>query len=101
MQPLAVEDLLPLDEYAARRTEFFRAHARYLDRYRRVRLGPRLTLVFENRQTLWYRVQELLHTARLAEPGRVRRELDWYSRLLPRRGQLHAALLVTTPRPPE
>ena len=46
MQPLTLDDLLPLDEYAGRRREFAEAHARYLDRYRRVRVGPRVTLVF-------------------------------------------------------
>jgi hypothetical protein len=94
MHSLTLEDLLPLDEFAARRREFFSAHARYLDRYRRVRIGPRLTLLFENRQTLWFRLQEVLRVARLSEPGPVQRELDLYNRLLPRRDRLQAALLV-------
>src|SRR5262249_34255669 len=68
--------------------------SRYLDRYRRVRIGPRLTLVFENRQTLWFRAQELLRVARLAEPERVQQELDLYNRLLPARNHLQAALLI-------
>jgi len=94
MRPLTLDDLLPLDEYAARRREFFESHQRYLDRYRRVRIGPRLTLLFENRQTLWFRVQEVLRIARLMEPARVQPELDLYNRLLPRRDQLQAALLI-------
>jgi hypothetical protein len=94
MRPLSLDDLLPLDEYAGRRREFFQSHQRYLDRYRRVRLGPRLTLLFENRQTLWYRVQELLRIARLAEPALVQRELDLCNRLLPGPNQLQAALLI-------
>src|SRR5207249_3138796 len=51
-------------------------------------------LIFENRQTLWFRVQEILHVARLADPVRVRLELDWYNRLLPRRDRLQAALVL-------
>ena len=51
--------------------------------------------MFENRQTLWFRVQEILRIARLAEPARVQRELDLYNRLLPGRGRLQAALLLT------
>jgi len=94
MRPLTPDDLLPLEEYAARRRELFAAHARYLDRYRRVRLGPRLTLQFANRQTLWFQVQEVLRVARLAEPAPVQRELDLYNRLLPGRGRLQAALLI-------
>src|ERR1043166_3036340 len=83
MRPLTLDDLLPLEEYAGRRREFFEAHGRYLDRYRRIRVGPRATLLFENRQTLWSRLQEVLRAPPLSEPVRVQRELDLYNRLLP------------------
>jgi hypothetical protein len=94
MLPLTVDDLLPLEEYAARRKEFFDAQRRYVDRYRRVRIGPKLTLIFENRQTLWFRVQEVIRIARLADAREVRQELNLYNRLLPGRNLLQAALLI-------
>ncbi len=94
MNALTVDDLLPLEEFAGRRREFFDAHSRYLDRYRRVRIGPSLTLLFENRQTLWFRVQDVLRITRLSEPRRVQHELDLYNRLLPGPNHLHAALLI-------
>lgn len=94
MEALTRDDLLPLEEFAARRRELFAAHRRYLDRCRRVRVGPRLSLVFENRQTLWFRVQEVLRIARLAEPERVQQQLDLHNRLLPRSGRLMAALVL-------
>src|ERR1700681_3929759 len=94
MRPLTLDDLLPLEEYAGRRREFFESLGRYLDRYRRVRIGPSATLLFENRQTLWFRLQEVLRVARLNEPVRVRQELDVYNRLLPGRDRLQAALLI-------
>jgi hypothetical protein len=94
MRPLTLDDLLPLDEYAGRRGEFFDSLSHYQDRYRRVRIGPRLTLLFVNRQMLWFHVQELLRIARLSEPERVQQELDLYNRLLPARGRLQAALLI-------
>src|SRR4051812_10998418 len=94
MRPLSLDDLLPLEEYAGQRREYFLSHQRYLDRYRKVRIGPLLTLIFENRQTLWFRVQEVLRIARLSEPGAVQRELDLFNRLLPGPGQLQAALLI-------
>jgi Protein of unknown function (DUF3501) len=97
MTPLALDDLLPLQEYAARRREFFDAHCRYLDRYRRLRIGPTATLLFENRQTLWFRVQEVLRIARIAEPRYVQQELDHFNRLLPGPGQLQASLLIDVP----
>jgi hypothetical protein len=94
MVPLTLDDLLPLPEYAARRPEYFQAHCRYLDRYRRVRVGPRVTLLFENRQTLWFRVQEVIRVARLSELDRLKQELDLYNRLLPDRDVLQAAFLI-------
>jgi hypothetical protein len=94
MKALTLDDLLSLEEYASRRQEFFEAHGRYLDRYRRLRIGPRATLLFENRQTLWFRLHEVLRIARLSEPARVQRELDLYNRLLPRRDRLQAGLLL-------
>jgi hypothetical protein len=94
MDALSLDDLMPLEEFAARRAEFFLAHTRYLDRYRRVRIGPRVTLVFENRQTVWFRLQEVLRIARLADPSLVRLELDLFNSLLPRRDRLQAALIL-------
>jgi uncharacterized protein DUF3501 len=94
MNALTLDDLLPLEEFAARRREFLEAHGRYLDRYRRVRVGPRVTLLFENRQTLWFRLQEVLRIARLGEPARVEQEMQLFNRLLPGRDRLAASLLI-------
>ena len=94
MHALTLDDLLPLEEFAGRRRDLFEAQCKYLDRYRRVRIGPKASLLFENRQTLWFRLQEVLRIARLSEPAQVQRELDLYNRLLPRRNRLQAALLL-------
>ncbi|MFL5341506.1 MAG: DUF3501 family protein [Gemmataceae bacterium] len=94
MTPLTPDDLIPLDEYVVRRADFFAAHVRYCDRYRRVRVGPSLTLLFENRQTLWFRAQEIIRVARLSEPELVQLELDWYNQLLPLPGHLQAILIL-------
>ncbi len=97
MLPLTADDLLSLEEYASRRRELFDSHRRYLDRYRRVRIGPRLTLVFENRQTLWFRVQEIIRIARLTDSRLIQLTLDLYHQLLPQPHQLQAALLLEVP----
>lgn len=95
MRPLTLDDLLPFRDYAARRRECFETHSRYLDRYRRIRVGPCATLLFENRQTLWFRVQEIVRIARLADAPQIQEELDLYNRLLPGRNQLQAALVLS------
>src|SRR5262249_41249399 len=82
-----------------KRREYFDSHHRYLDRYRRIRVGPLVTLVFENRQTLWFRAQEVLRIARMSEPYLVQRELELFNRLLPGPGQLQAALLIDVADP--
>jgi hypothetical protein len=97
MNALTLDDLLPLEEFAGRRREFLEAHGRYLDRYRRVRIGPNVTLLFENRQTLWFRVQDVLRITRLSEPRNVQHELDLYNRLLPGANRLQAAMLIAVP----
>jgi hypothetical protein len=94
MNALTLDDLLPLEEFAARRRDFLEAHGRYLDRYRRVRVGPRVTLLFENRQTIWFRLQEVLRIARLAEPALVIQEMNLFNRLLPGRDRLAASFLL-------
>ena len=94
MKALTLDDLLTLEEFAGRRREFFEAHTRYIDRYRRVRIGPLATLLFTNRQTLWFQVQDVLRIARLSDPGRVQPEVDLYNHLLPGRERLQAALLL-------
>jgi hypothetical protein len=69
----------------------FERHSAYLDRCRRVRLGPAV-VVFENGRTLRFRLQELAQLARHVGSDRVRRELAWYQSLLPGRNRLLASV---------
>lgn len=94
MKPLTLDELTSPDEFALHSDDHYERLASYLDRCRRVRVGPAVTAVFENRQTLWFRAQELARVARLTDRGRVEPELNWYNRLLPVRHRLRAALWV-------
>ena len=94
MNALTLDEIVPLEEYLPRRAEYFEAHNQYLDRYRRVQIGPKLTLIFENRQTIWYRIQEIVRIARLRDPKALQQELNDHNHLLPRPGTLQAALLI-------
>lgn len=88
---LAPDDFVDLPDDGADR------HYLYLARCRRVRVGPAVTVVFENRETLWFRCQELARVARVADPRVVTPELEWYAGLLPARGRLTAAVWVAEP----
>jgi hypothetical protein len=97
MPTVPLADVFAPDEFPALQDASVESRYRYLDRCRRVRVGPAVTVVFENRQTMWFRVQELAQVAR-ARPGEViQPELDWYARLLPGNDRLHAAVWVAEP----
>jgi hypothetical protein len=98
MRPIAPEDVLNLHEYELARQDFRR---RVIDtkKRRRVALGPIMTLVFENRETVLFQIQEMLRIERIVRPDKVQQELDVYNELLPGEGEVAATLFieVTTP----
>ncbi len=94
MKSLTLDDLLSLEEFVSRLRELFEAQRRYVDRYRRIRIGPKATLIFENRQTLWFRVQDILRVARMSDPQLIQAELNVYNQFLPKRDSLQGALMI-------
>ncbi|MSR30049.1 MAG: DUF3501 family protein [Gemmataceae bacterium] len=94
MRLISLDDLLPLEEFNLQRKELFEQQQKYLERFRRVKLGTEFTLIFENRQTLIFRLQEILRVARLTDPGKIHRELAVFNRLIPAQNILQASLLV-------
>lgn len=93
MNVLTPDDVLPLDEYERQR-EAYRSRIIALKQRRRVSLGPLMTLVFENRETLRFQVQEMIRAERILEPSKVQDELDVYNELLPTPQELSATLLI-------
>jgi hypothetical protein len=59
-----------------------------------VSLGPLITLVFENRETLRFQIQEMIRAERILESAKVKDELDVYNELLPASNELSATLLI-------
>jgi hypothetical protein len=93
MRPLTREDLLPLQEYEQQR-EPYRAHIIALKRRRRLSLGKLISLVFENRDTVRFQIQEMLRAEHIMDAAKIQQELDVYNQLLPREHQLSATLLI-------
>jgi hypothetical protein len=98
MTPLALQDIQNLHEYELEREEF-RARVIALKRRRRVALGPLMTLVFENRDTVRFQIQEMARVERIVRPERVQEEIDVYNDLLPRRGEVAATLFIEITEP--
>jgi len=98
MRPLAREEIVPLAAYASVR-DAFRSAVIAHKRDRRVAVGPSVTLVFEDRETLRFQVQEMLFVERIAEPELVQHELDVYNELMPGTRELSATLFVEITEP--
>jgi len=96
MKPLTRKDLLPLEVYAAER-EAFRARLIAHKQARSVALGPNLTLLFEDRLTVQYQVQEMLRIERIFEAAPIEEELAAYNPLIPDGHNLKATLLIEFP----
>lgn len=98
MDSLTQQDLIPQAEYEQQR-ETFRRRIIELKRRRRIAIGDLVTLVFENRDTLQFQVQEMVRAERILDPAKVQDELDVYNALLPRAGELSATLLIEITEP--
>ncbi len=95
---VTAEDLLPIDRFEKERD----AHLRRIlaiQEVRRVPLGPAMTVVFENRDTVWWQVQEMIRVERITDPAAVQHELDTYNALLPGPDELSATLLIAYEEP--
>lgn len=93
MNALISNDIIPYAEYERQR-EGFRARIIELKQRRRISVGPLITLVFENRETLLFQIQEMIRVEQIVDPAKVREELDVYNALLPSTGELSATLLI-------
>lgn len=96
MHKLTRADLLSLEAYAQQRVEF-RARAMAHKRRRTVHLGEHLTLVFEDRLSIQYQVQEMLRIERIFEPAGIQDELGAYNPLIPDGSNLKATMLIEYP----
>ncbi|HEX7129438.1 MAG TPA: DUF3501 family protein [Rhodanobacteraceae bacterium] len=93
MQKLSPSDLLPLEAYARERSAF-RARAIAHKQPRKIHLGAHVTLLFEDRLTIQYQVQEILRTEKIFEPEDIAEELEAYNPLIPDGRNLKATMLI-------
>ncbi|MHB1057725.1 MAG: DUF3501 family protein [Rhodanobacter sp.] len=93
MQKLTRADLLTLEAYAQQRGEF-RNRAITHKTKRSVHIGAHLTLIFEDRLSVQYQVQEMLRIERIFEGAGIQDELDAYNPLIPDGKNLKATLLI-------
>jgi hypothetical protein len=90
------EEILDLTEYEKVREERRRALIE-LKRHRRVGVGPDVTFIFENRETAWFQIQEILRAERIVGEAQIQEEIEVYDILIPRRGELRATMMIEIP----
>jgi len=93
MKTITREDVIPYKDYERQREEF-RSRIIALKQRRRISVGPMITIVFENRDTLRFQIQEMIRVERIFDPAKVQEELDVYNALLPAQAELSATLLI-------
>jgi hypothetical protein len=98
VRPLTPGEIVDRERYAALRDDYRDAVIAY-KRRRRVALGDRVTLLFEDRETLRFQVQEMLFVEGIREPERVCHELDVYNELMPTPRELSATLFIEITEP--
>ena len=89
---LTPADVMPMDRYARERREHARRIAE-IKQDRRVAVGPDATFYFENYDTMWFQVHEMLHVEK-GGAEQVPGELAAYNPLIPEGRELVATMMI-------
>ena len=90
---LTPKDLMPLKVYTKKRFKM-RTCLMMLKKKRDVNLGAHIRLLFENRTTILYQIQEMLRIERIFEPEGILEELKVYNPLVPDASNLKATMMI-------
>ena len=93
MRKVERSELLGLGEYEQIREHFRNRMIAHKAR-RRLALGPHMTIVFENHDTVLLQVQEMLRTERISDERAIAHELSTYNELVPPPGCVSATLFI-------
>jgi hypothetical protein len=97
VRPLTRRDIKGPALYAGIRDDF-RKRIIEIKRDRRVLVGDRVSLVFENRHTLTLQVEEMLRAEGLTRDDQIAAELEVYNALMPTETSLSATLFIELPQ---
>ena len=84
-------DILPMEQYASERRARRKALIT-LKKNRRMAVGPHATFHFENYETMWHQVHEMLYIERGGE-AQIQDELEAYNPLIPQGRELVATVM--------
>jgi len=93
VKKIVIEDLMGLAAYERVREQFRRDIIAYKQR-RRLQVGDRVSLLFENRKTILFQIQEMLRAERITDLDKVKEEVETYNTLIPDANELSATLML-------
>jgi Protein of unknown function (DUF3501) len=93
VKKITFDDILPLADYERVRPILRPLFIHEKER-RRLTVGSHLTFIFENTQTAWYQVEEMIRTEKMTDRDAIQHEIDTYNELIPAPGELVATLLI-------
>ena len=95
MTELKIEDLLSADEYDKKRDELL-SIANSQSELRTVRIGNNVSLLFENKETVQSKLQELLRNENVIQSEKIQKKLSIYQLLLPDTNSLKASMSINS-----
>jgi uncharacterized protein DUF3501 len=96
MNKVVLSEILDIAQYEKARDEF-RRRIIGMKKNRRLPVGPMVTFVFENHDTILFQIQEMMRAERIVDDDAIRREVDTYNQLLPDENELAATMLIEFP----
>ncbi len=93
MKKVALEDIRGFAAYEKVR-EKFRRRIIELKQARRMAVGDQVTLVFENRDTVIFQIQEMVRAEKITDLDKIREEIEVYNALIPEPRELSATLFL-------
>ncbi len=96
VRPLTRSDIKGPKLYGPIRDDY-RRHIIELKRARRVLIGDRVSMVFENRHTLTLQVEEMLRAENLTSEEQIAEEISVYNQMMPTADSLSATLFIELP----
>ena len=93
MKKIVLDEILGFAAYEKVR-ENLRRRIIELKKARRIAVGDKVTLVFENRDTVIFQIQEMVRAERISDLDKIREEIEVYNELIPEPGGLSATLFL-------
>ncbi|HUP85285.1 MAG TPA: DUF3501 family protein [Acidimicrobiales bacterium] len=90
---LRLDDIADLRAYERER-EDFRSRVISMKKIRRIPVGRIITVMFENRETMRFQIQEMARAEKILSDDAIQHEVDTYNALIPAPGQLSATLFL-------